>query len=405
MSREQLVSIARRSLEHRAAGTQDQAAGIVQIPISNYIDRDRWSAEMDRVFRRLPLVVGASCELRQPDSYIAGEAAGTPYLVTRGDDGELRAFYNMCSHRGAIVTPEGTGTSRRHTCRYHAWSYDASGELVGVLDADDFGDIDRTCLGLTPLPCAERAGLVWIWLTDEPKIDIDTFLCGYGGVLELLGLEHCHAVGRQSLAGPNWKIAYDGYLDFYHLPILHRDSFGPGMSTKSMYDAWGPHQKVTSPDRGNEQLLDIPEADWPIEHLLGGVFTIFPHLSMAKFDAAGRLWMVSLLYPGDEPDTSTTIQLFLRTGEPDEQAIETAGRHMEFARHVVTEEDYWMGGRLQRAMRSGGKQVSLFGRNEGGGQQFHAFVDRLLETDDDELPTLFKECSRPRPHRPTAGTR
>ena len=139
MSREQLVSIAIRNLAHRAAGTQDQAAGVVQVPVTNYIDHDRWRTEMDRVFGRLPLVVAASCELRDPHSYIAGEIAGTPYLVTRGDDGELRAFYNMCSHRGAVIVPEGTGTARRHTCPYHAWTYDASGALVGILDADDFG--------------------------------------------------------------------------------------------------------------------------------------------------------------------------------------------------------------------------------------------------------------------------
>jgi phenylpropionate dioxygenase-like ring-hydroxylating dioxygenase large terminal subunit len=393
MSREQLVSIARRGLDHLHAGTQDQADGVVEVPISNYVDRDRWRAEMDRVFRRLPLVVAASCELRQPNSYISGEIVGTPYLVTRGDDGELRAFYNMCSHRGAIVTPEGTGKARRHTCRYHAWSYDSRGDLVGILDADDFGDLDRTCFGLTPLPCAERSGLVGIWLTDEPAVDIDTFLCGYGDMLDHLGLGDCHAVGRQALRGPNWKIAYDGYLDFYHLPILHRDSFGPDMSTKSMYDRWGPHQRVTSPDRGFERLVGRAEEEWRISELNGGVWTIFPHVSIAAFDANGKVFMISLLSPGDEPGTSSTVQLFLHTREPDEEQSEIVRQRMEFNHHVVQDEDYWMGLRVQRALRSGGKSVNLFGRNEGGGQRFHGFLDELLATDDEDLAALFKRAA------------
>ncbi len=393
MSREQLVSIAKRGLAHREAGTQDQAEGVLEVPVTNYIDGDRWATEMRQVFHRVPLVVAASCELREPHSYIAGEIAGTPYLVSRGGDGELRAFYNMCSHRGALVAEPGLGTTRRHTCRYHGWSYDDAGQLVGILDAADTG-VEKSCFGLTPLACAERAGLVWIWLTDQPLVDIDTFLCGYGEVLELLDFENCHAVGRQSIAGPNWKIAYDGYLDFYHLPILHRDTFGPQMSSKSMYDAWGPHQKVSCPERGNENLIDVPEADWRTNDLLGGVFTIFPHVSIARFDANGSVWMVSLLSPGDDPGSSTTIQLFLHTREPDEEQAEIMRQRMEFNLHVVRDEDYWMGLRVQRALRSGGKQVNLFGRNEGGGQRFHTFLGELLDTPDDELANLFKRSAR-----------
>jgi phenylpropionate dioxygenase-like ring-hydroxylating dioxygenase large terminal subunit len=393
LSREQLVSIARRGLAHLEAGTQDQAAGVVEVPISNYVDRGRWQTEMDLVFGRLPLVVAASCELREPHSYVAGEMVGTPFLVTRGADGELRAFYNMCSHRGAIVTPEGAGTARRHTCRYHAWSYDSGGALVGVLDSDDFGDIDRACFGLTPLPCAERAGLVWIFLTDRPAVDIDTFLCGYGDMLAHLDLADCHPVGRQTLNGPNWKIAYDGYLDFYHLPILHRDSFGPDMSSKSMYDRWGPHQRVTSPDRGFERLLGRPEDEWRIGELNGGVWTIFPHVSIAAFDANGKVYMVSILSPGSEPGTSSTVQLFLHTHEPDDEQAAIVAERMAFNHHVVQDEDYWMGLRVQRALRSGGKAVNLFGRNEGGGQRFHGFLEELLATDDDDLAALFKRAA------------
>ena len=130
MSREQLVTIAKRNLAHKAAGTQDQADGVVQVPVTNYFAEDRWRQEMEQVFGRVPVVVAASCELAERNSYIAGEVAGTPFIVSRGDDGELRGFYNMCSHRGAIVTEPGTGTARRHTCAYHAWSYDSQGRLV-----------------------------------------------------------------------------------------------------------------------------------------------------------------------------------------------------------------------------------------------------------------------------------
>ncbi len=395
MSREQLVRIAKRNLAHAADGTQDQADGIVQIPVSNYFAEDRWKLEMERVFGRLPVVVAASCELAERNSYIAGEVAGTPYLVSRGDDGELRGFYNMCSHRGAIVTDPGVGVARRHTCPYHAWSYDSGGRLVGVMDAEDFGDIDRDCNGLTPLTVAERAGLVWLYRTSDPLVDIDTFLCGYDEMLAHHRFQDCHVAGRQTIAGPNWKVAYDGYLDFYHLPILHKDTFGPQMSTKANYDAWGPHQRVTSPGRGWDGIHGIAEPDWEISDLIAGVWTIFPHVSIAAFDD-GRMYMVSMLYPGDDAGSSFTTQMFLHSGPAPVGDADIAAeadyvkQRMDFNHHVVQDEDYFTGLRIQRALRSGGKQHNLFGRNEGGGQRFHGFLDRLLETPDDELAALFK---------------
>ena len=98
-------------------------------------------------------------ELRGPNSYKAMTVMDIPVLLTRGADGEVRAFVNQCSHRGAIVVPDGIGTTRRFACPYHNWTYNTMGDLVGVTDREYFGDIDVSCMGLTPLPVAERAGL------------------------------------------------------------------------------------------------------------------------------------------------------------------------------------------------------------------------------------------------------
>ena len=393
MSREQLVRIARRGVEHANAGTQDQMPGTLEVPVGNYYEPERWQREMDRVFGRLPLVVGASSEFTESGAYRSLWIGDTPILISRVDDGELRAFVNMCSHRGAVVTEEGEGVSRRHSCPYHAWVYDTKGDLVGVLDAEDFGEIDRDCLGLTRLACAERAGLVWVWLTGDPAIDIDTFLCGYGEMLEYLGLADCHVAGRQAIDGPNWKVAYDGYLDLYHLPVLHRNTFGPDYGNKAIYDSWGPHQRVTGPGRHFEKMGEKPEDEWTIDEMVGGVWTIFPHVSIASFDANGKVYMVSQLYPGTEPGTSKTTQMFLHTEPSDDAQVEEMTKVMAFLHHVVEDEDYYTGLRIQKALQTGAKKVNIFGKNEGGGQRFHTFVDRLLEVDDADLPAFFKNAA------------
>ena len=391
MSHAQLVAMAKRNLAHVKAKTVDQADGVYRVPAANYYDPERWRLEMDRIFKRLPLVLGFSTELREPGDYRAMLVADVPLLLTRAADGEVRGFLNVCSHRGAIVVPEGSGRARRFTCPYHGWSYDNRGALAGIRNPADFGDVDTACLGLTPLPVVEHAGLIFGALTPNAEVDFDAFLCGYEELLAHLHLDDCHLVGRQSVEGPNWKVAYDGYLDFYHLPVLHKDSFGSKIPSDALYDAWGPHQRVSMPNPAYLELENEPEQDWDPASLIAGVWTIFPHVSIADFDAGGKLYMVSQLFPGATPDDSVTVQNFLATTEPDAERQKQIEETMSFLEHVVRDEDYYTGNRIQKAVKTGAKTEFLFGRNEGGGQRFHRWLDALLVTDDAQLWKLFAE--------------
>jgi len=391
MSKAQLVSMARRNLTHVKAGTVDQAPGVYRVPAANYHDPERWRLEMQRVFARVPLVLGFSAELREAGAYRALWAGDVPVLLTRAADGEIRAFLNVCSHRGAVVVPDGSGRARRFTCPYHAWSYDDRGALVGIYKSEDFGDPDTSCLGLTPLPVAERAGLIFGVLTPGASVDFDAFLCGYDALLAHHRLDECFFVGRQAVDGPNWKVAYDGYLDFYHLPILHRESFGSKIPGDALYDAWGPHQRVSMPNLAYLELEKKSEEEWDVASLISGVWTIFPHISIADFDAGGKLYMVSQLFPGATADESVTIQNFFATSEPDAERRTQLEGMMKFLEHVVRDEDYFTGNRIQKAVKTGAKSEFMFGRNEGGGQRFHRWVDAILRTEDAQLPKLFAE--------------
>ena len=149
----------------------------------------------------------------------------------------------MCAQRGAILVEDGCGDARRFACPYHAWTYDCRVRgLVGIRDRQIFGEIDIATHGLTPLACEERAGLIFGVITPGVELHLDEFLCGYDELLEHHHLADAHYFGRQELDGPNWKVAYDGYIDQYYLPVLHRDSFGADYCNRAAYDAWGPHQ-------------------------------------------------------------------------------------------------------------------------------------------------------------------
>ena len=223
--REQLMEITRREIENAMSANLDLAPSVLEVPTERYIYPEQWELEVERIFKRLPLALAFTEELREIGSYKSIEVAGVPVLITRTMENEYKAYVNMCSHRGAIVVDEGCGDARDFSCPYHAWLYDLEGNLQSVFDDSNFGEFDKTEFGLTPLPVAERAGLIWVTLNPKSNVDIDTFLSGYADVLEHLGFEDHVVAGKQPLDGPNWKVAYDGYRDFYHGPILHRKSF------------------------------------------------------------------------------------------------------------------------------------------------------------------------------------
>ena len=314
MTREQLVEMSRREVENLQNNRIDLADEIYKIPTALYHDQERWEAEVDKIFRRLPLALAFSTELREPGSYRSMEVAGVPVLITRAEDGEARAFVNMCSHRGNFVVEEPeTGKTDVFRCNYHAWTYNLEGKLVAVFDEGNFGELDKSCFGLTELPSAERSGMIWVTLKPDSDVDIDAFLAGYDSVLDDLAFNDAYVVGAQPLDGPNWKVAYDGYRDFYHVPILHRNSFGPDGPFQPDYYSWGPHVRVMSP-KGHEKLADTPESEWGYDDMTAGVWTVFPNMSIAGSTGTG--YMVSQMFPGKTPGESFTIQNFLRFEPP-----------------------------------------------------------------------------------------
>ena len=221
--------------------------------------------------------------------------------------------------------------------------------------------------------------MIWVTLSPDSTVDIDAFLSGYGEMLESLRFDEAHVVGRQELAGPNWEVAYDGYRDFYHLPILHRKTFGPNYAFQPDYYGWGPHVRVVAP-KGFERLAGTPEDQWTDDSMTGGVWTIFPNVSIAGDTRTG--FMVSQMFPGATPGESHTIQSFLRFAPAEKQDPAELAEHMQFMKTVVADEDYYTGFRQQKALATGAKEHVLFGRNEGGGQLFHRWID--------ELPALLR---------------
>ena len=136
-------NVAEKMLGYVEEGRTFQSDRITTVPVSHYLDPDRWAREMELIFKRVPLLLALTAELPTPGSYKAMEAIGMPILVTRDKDGKAHAFLNVCKHRGGPVANEGHGQCARFTCQYHGWTYSNDGRLLAVTDKDKFGELDK----------------------------------------------------------------------------------------------------------------------------------------------------------------------------------------------------------------------------------------------------------------------
>ena len=151
------VTYIERMLAMARANTRDDGQ-VSHTSVEEYYDADRFEREK-AMLRRNPQVVAFSAQLRKPGDFVANTDSGQPVLVTRGTDGKLRAFLNVCRHRSATVELKPCGSGKRaFVCPYHGWSYDLTGRLVGITDSAWFGEIDKATHGLRPLAVAEKYG-------------------------------------------------------------------------------------------------------------------------------------------------------------------------------------------------------------------------------------------------------
>jgi choline monooxygenase len=179
--------------------------------------------ELDGLFQRTWQYAGHVADVRDAGSYLTAVAGDQPVLVLRGDDGELRAFRNVCRHRGSQLLTGSGRCKKAIRCRYHGWTYDATdGRLLGVPEHRNYAELDKSTLGLHPVRIETLAGLVFVNLDPAaPSLAEQT-----DGLAERLapydipGLERFRS-GCGSDQPANWKIVVENYLEGYHVPIAH----------------------------------------------------------------------------------------------------------------------------------------------------------------------------------------
>ena len=376
-SRNKMIGLAKRLLDHNLNGTTDQADEIMVKPVSDYIDNDIISSEVAKVFYDHPVPIALSIELKENNSYKATKAIDTPLLITRGEDGIVRAFINICKHRGAPVCPEGSGKKSKFNCTYHGWMYNNKGNLVNIFKSDTFGDIDTTKIKLTELFCEERSGFIWVCLNPDIKYDIDDWMNGFDEELNDIDLKNWHIFSSIQLDGPRWKICWDGYLDGYHHHMVHPETVGKNTIVNLIaHDTFGPHQRFAFGLKNISELSDIEEKDWEPENHIRLIHSVFPNSSVSAIQ--NQHCLVSIVFPTHDLQGTITTQFILCLKEPKtKEEIKNAEDFAELALKAIEDEDYPMNFKIQESINSKANTEFLFGRNEPIQQHYHNWIDKL----------------------------
>ena len=190
-------------------------------PSSWYTDPEIAELERASVFRRHWLAICCLDQLLEPGSYVSGDLAGEPYVVLRDDEGQLRAFYNVCQHHGACIM-EGSGRAESLTCPYHGWTYGLDGCLNKAPQVGAIKDFRRSEFGLKPIKVRAWGPLVFIYLGEGEPPDLDEQLKPLDMRLSEFGGALVHRHRKTYDLDCNWKVFADNYLDGgYHVDSIH----------------------------------------------------------------------------------------------------------------------------------------------------------------------------------------
>jgi len=194
------------------------------IPSPWYFDSRIAGLENERVFARNWQVAGRLDQVNEKGQFFTVDLGEEPIVVARGEDGVLRAFYNVCRHHAAAVVTEAQGCAKQFRCPYHGWTYGNDGALKGMVEFEGVCEFDRAKNGLLPVPVGTWENFVFVNL-DGQAGSLKTFLDNIPDLVAPLRLtEKLHFFDRRIYTlNCNWKVYVDNYLDGgYHVPHAHK---------------------------------------------------------------------------------------------------------------------------------------------------------------------------------------
>jgi len=359
------AEVIERIFAHIDARSTDHGTDVWREPVENYRSRERFDNEI-QLLRRLPVPFCPSSALPQAGSYLTRTAAGRSILAVRGENGIVRAFFNVCRHRGMAVA-EGEGSARSFVCPYHAWTYGLDGHLRHIPCHEGFPGVDKADHSLTPVEVEEKGGLVFV--TQETPVS--------RGVLEampeLLGEEQRVFDRSDFTDDTNWKLAGETSMEGYHIKALHRKSFYPyGYDNITVIEKFGPNARIVFPFQRVEKLRKQARDSWRLDGVVTDVYQLFPNAHLAVLSSHTLLVILEPVSPG-----RTRYEIF-SIGNPGVH-IEESMKDTGFVKDTGLQEDRHAAISMTQGLESNANSHMTFGQYEEAAIHFHRNLERHLE--------------------------
>lgn len=189
------------------------------LPRPFYHDELVYRADIELIWRRGWLFAGHSCQIPKPGDYFLYEVDSDSVIITRGDDGAVKAFHNVCRHRGSLVCTEPEGHVHRFICPYHQWAYGRDGRLITWRGMQD--GLDKSQLGLRTVPVQEVEGLIFISLAEE-SLDFSEAYRTIAPQAKPQGFTRAKVAKIMDFDIPaNWKLVWENNRECYHCNVNH----------------------------------------------------------------------------------------------------------------------------------------------------------------------------------------
>ncbi len=199
------------------------------IPVERVTSPDYFEREREKIFKRCWLHVGRVEQIPTAGDWFVQEieAAKASILVTRGRDGEVRAFHNVCRHRGNRLVCERAGSGGgTFACRFHGWIYDTQGELVHATQEENFYQPVRGTLNLAPVACDVWEGFIFIHLDPARAAPLLEFLGPIADYVDGFPFEDItHELRYHTELKANWKVVMDSQAESLHAPFVHKKAW------------------------------------------------------------------------------------------------------------------------------------------------------------------------------------
>jgi phenylpropionate dioxygenase-like ring-hydroxylating dioxygenase large terminal subunit len=370
-----------RFTAHLANGTTDSVPYNLRVPAAHYTDDTQAATEIERLFRREPLLVALTPDLPSPGDYLTHDAAGTSLLLVRDQAGRVRCHINACRHRGVRIA-EGRGRARSFSCPFHAWNWRLDGSLAARPNSNGgFDAADAACNQLYERPCVELAGMIFVLLEGE---DIEQKVrAKLGAALDDIAsyriADTVYFDSRETERDCNYKFIVDGFCESYHIAALHKDTIAPYYyTTPALCDLLGQTVRMIGVRRSIDRELDKPADERRLLRHGTTQYLIPPNIVLTHQVDHIQFWRV---YPLGGAGRCR-VEFSLYWPQPmDVEARRKSRFNVDVIWDVVTREDFPQGLAIHRNLASGAVPELIFGRNEPALAHYHEGIARAIGSD------------------------